>query len=238
MANFLVQTIDGQVKTDFGFGLIEAVEAQNWRNAGRHDVVLSDSITKSDFSSFIPIGTIDFTKRFLACYHDIHTIYPINIPNELQTPNFLKRTLITQKWDDIDLQRQMFVKSHETLKGFTDIISDKDKLPHKGLYQISDVVDIDSEWRAFVFDKELVGLQYYSGDFTLFPDVKLIKDMISSYNDSPPAYTLDIGVHNDIGSFIIEVHNFYSCGLYGFSDWKILPQMFLRSFYHLVKNKR
>ncbi|MNY01093.1 hypothetical protein D3C86_1336070 [compost metagenome] len=72
----------------------------------------------------------------------------------------------------------------------------------------------------------------------MFPDVKLINDMISTYNDCPPAYTLDIGMNEDIGSFIIEVHNFYSCGLYGFNDWKILPQMFLRSFYHLMKNKK
>ena len=60
---------------------------------------------------------------------------------------------------------------------------------------------------------------------------------------APVAYTLDIGVKWKEGgneTFVIECHDFYSCGLYGFSDLNKLPFMFNR--WHLehinkAKNK-
>jgi hypothetical protein len=82
-----------------------------------------------------------------------------------------------------------------------------------------------------------VGLQNYSGDFTMFPDVDFVNDCIAAYKDSPPAYTLDIGVNSKDGTFVIEVHNMYSCGLYGFNESKLYPQMLIRSFHHLLKYK-
>ena len=73
--------------------------------------------------------------------------------------------------------------------------------------------------------------------FTLFPDVRRIKDMINTYtlyNQSPIAYTLDIGI-NDKGTFIIEIHDFFSCGLYGFANHSKLPFMFYRWFHEYIK---
>jgi len=55
--------------------------------------------------------------------------------------------------------------------------------------------------------------------------------MIIAYTDAPRAYTLDVGI-NVFGTTIIEVHPFVSCGLYGFHDLKVLPQMFLAGFNH------
>ena len=97
------------------------------------------------------------------------------------------------------------------------------------------MIDIDSEWRVFVFNQTLYGIQNYSGDFTMFPDVKLIKEMIKNYNNNG-AYTLDIGINND-GTFIIECHDFFSCGLYGFSDYKMLPLMFINTWNKLINTK-
>ena len=73
--------------------------------------------------------------------------------------------------------KPVFVKSADKIKGYTDIIYKNQKLP-KGLYLVSELVNIESEWRAFVYNGELIGLQNYLGDFTLFPDVDLIKQMI------------------------------------------------------------
>lgn len=53
--------------------------------------------------------------------------------------------------------------------------------------------------------------------------------MITAYTNSPRAYTLDIGI-NEFGTTVIEVHPFVSCGLYGFHDLKVLPQMFIAGF--------
>jgi hypothetical protein len=239
LANFLIQTIDKQVKHDFSFGLIEAIEYQNWLNKGTHSYCLAENMFESDFSSYVPSGTIQFVKRFIATYHDVHTISPINVPNSLMNIEYLKRNCEILERSKIEFNvNKKFVKSNEILKGFTGVVSSLKEVPEtSSKYLVSDVVEIDSEWRTFIFDNKIIGLQNYSGDFTTFPDVDFIKRCVAKYSDSPPAYTLDIGINKELGSFVIEAHNFYSCGLYGFNDCKILPQMFIRSFYHLLKNK-
>ncbi|MMZ69105.1 hypothetical protein D1872_318800 [compost metagenome] len=70
----------------------------------------------------------------------------------------------------------------------------------------------------------------------MLPDVELIKQMAASYSTSPEAYTLDVGVNHKEGTFLIEVHNMFSVGTYGFSENRLLPQMFIAGFKHLIKN--
>jgi hypothetical protein len=60
--------------------------------------------------------------------------------------------------------------------------------------------------------------------------------MIKAYSkEAPVAYTLDVGV-NKKHTFIIEAHDFFSCGLYGFADLKLLPLMFYRWFRDYINN--
>ena len=82
-----------------------------------------------------------------------------------------------------------------------------------------------------------MGLSNYSGDFTKFPDVRKIEEMIKEYSDhnAPIAYTLDVAVESDYTTAPIEVHDFFSCGLYGFRDWRLYPIMLSR-WIHEWKN--
>ena len=235
MKTFLIQTIDGKVKHDFSFYLLEAIEYQNWYyNEKKYHFIFSDTIEKENC---IPIGTVEFVLSYLNKFHGIRNVKPINIPIELMKPVFLKRQvdiINTEKTPLSIKDKPLFVKDNLKIKGFADIITDGSKL--KGDFLVSELIDIDSEWRAFVYDKRLVGLQNYSGDFTFFPDVNLIKDMIKNYTNCPPAYTLDVGLNEKDGTFLIEIHNFFSCGLYGFNDCRILPQMFVRSFNYILQS--
>lgn len=158
---------------------------------------------------------------------------PINTPQELFQPEFLLRECRFAKRPGLELTGPSLVKTIDQYKGFCDIVVSERTVPD-GNYLISEVVDIKSEWRAFVYKGKLVGLQNYLGDFTRFPDAAAIKSMVNAYSDCPTAYTLDVGV-NDRGTFVIEVHPFVSCGLYGFSDNRILPQMF-KAGYEWMKN--
>lgn len=238
MAKFLIQTINRQVKHDFSFALIESIDYQNWLNKGVHDYYLTGDLLEHDYSQFIPSGSIQFIEKFLGIYHDIHNIKPINIPEQLLNIRFTKRSCEILDKDRINLNgTEKFIKSMQRLKGFTGVVNAINEDFLSGDYLVSDLINIESEWRSFVYDGQLVGLQNYSGDFTLFPDINFIKSCIAAYTECPPAYTLDVGVNSKDGTFVIEVHNFYSCGLYGFNDSKILPQMFIRSFNHLLKKK-
>jgi ATP-grasp domain, R2K clade family 2 len=217
---FLIQTIDGKIKHDFSFNLLKSIEYQKWLGNDIEYEFTDEEIKEG----FIPIGTVEFVVNYL---NKIHNKYPLprNIPESLFKYSNRKIFNGTEKLD-----REMFVKSNDKIKDeITGIHSTN--LP-KGNYQFSDIIEIESEWRAFIFKNKLVGLQNYSGDFTLFPDIDKINKMINDFIDSPVAYTLDVGVNDD--TFIIEVHDFFSCGLYGFEDLKILPYMFSQWFYEFI----
>lgn len=224
---FLIQTIDGQIKHDFSFTLIESCAYQNWmRKENAFTYVLSD-ITIPE-PSVIPVGSVEFVCEYLFNHFSL-TPYPKNIPIELMDKCWTGRNVINGTNRDIKGMR--FVKSATRIKSFTEIC---DSAP-LGSYQISDIIEIESEWRAFIYEGKLVGLQNYSGEFDVFPDAPKIKAMIKAYKSQPVAYTLDVAVNKD-GTFIIEVHDFFSCGLYGFAEHKILPYMFSKWFYSFIRN--
>ena len=221
---FLIQTINGKVKHDFSFTLLESIEFQNWlRNDKSFEIRFTDEPT---MPNYIPVGSVEFVSKYITNYYGI-TPKPKNIPLELIGKNWTGRNVIngTEK----DIIGEKFVKSNDRIKSFTEIC----KTAPEGNYQISDLIDIESEWRAFVFEGELVGLQNYSGEFDVFPNVDKIKAMINTYKKQPVAFTLDVAISNN-DTVIIEVHDFFSCGLYGFSDHKILPFMFSKWFYSFV----
>lgn len=227
--NFLIQTINGKVKHDFSFALIESCEYQNWYydNNGFKCHFTDNVVKLNEKKEYIPIGSVEFVIEYLKKYYNLIP-KPNNVPNELMHEKWSGRNVIngTEK----DIIGEKFVKSNDKIKHFTEICQNAPK----GKYQISDLINIQSEWRAFVYKKELVGLKNYSGRFDIFPNVNKIKKMINAYKSQPISFTLDVAVLSDKNTVIIEVHDFFSCGLYGFSDHKILPYMFSKWFYSFV----
>lgn len=258
---FLIQKINNQIRHDFSFTLLESARFWNWLSNDQHVFIRykntetddKDEVQPFEFSkyhhSYIPIGSVEFVTQFLEHFHDLHP-KPINVPTSLF--NYAGREIFNGTNLSLEgLEGRWFVKDNDKIKGLTKDVLNPDILsvPPKGNYQISKYVSIDSEWRTFVYKGKMVGLQHYVGEFTLFPDVKEIKTMINRFEaskEAPMAYTLDVGVRPKLeidGSyynetFVIEVHDFFSCGLYGFSSHNILPAMFARWFTQYVnKNK-
>lgn len=223
---FLIQTIDGKIKHDFSFTLLESIEFHKWLRNDNIEVCFTDKKIQKDY---IPIGSVEFVTQYIKTYYGLQ-IFPKNIPIELLDEKWTRRKVFngTEK----DILSEKFVKSNDKIKSYTEIC----KTAPSGNYQISDIIDIKSEWRAFVYNNKLVGLQNYSGEFDIFPNVNKIKEMISDYKSQPVAYTLDVAITNDNDTVVIEVHDFFSCGLYGFSDHKILPYMFSNWFYSFIRN--
>ena len=224
---FLVETENKKIKFDGQFTLIESVKFMNWLTRSKdYKIIYTDKLEyKESWKKCIPVGSIDFVSDFLKMYHD-KDVKPINVPEELF--KYCNRNIFngTEK----DIIGEKFVKSNDKIKSFTNICSEAPE----GNYQISDLIEIDSEYRCFVYNKELVGIKNYSGDFTIFPDIIKINEMISEYKSCPIAYTLDIGINKD-GVFVIEVHDFFACGLYGFQEHKTYIQMLSRWFYEYIK---
>ena len=255
---FLIQRIHKEIRHDFAFTLLEAIRFNDWL-LNRERITfkyldteydeISKVFTKLEFkpihAKYVPIGSVEFVTAFMQHFFGI-TPKPMNIPKELLKPEFLQRFVFngTEK----EIAGEKFIKSNDKIKHYAQFVDDKTIVP-EGNYQISDIVPIDSEWRAFVYKGKLRGLQNYVGEFTMFPDVELIDRMILEYGSNAPiAYTLDIGVNREAAieldvkdyndswnTFIIECHDFFSCGLYGFRELPILPNMFHKSFMQLIE---
>jgi len=235
---FLIQKIEGEIKHDFSFTLLEAIRYHNWRgNEIKYKFTDGNLLTlRYSYDDFVPIGSNDFVHMFLREVHDLYP-KPINVPNDLMDSIYTQRSVANMELSsERSIGSQLFIKSNDDVKGFCSLVKEGDVVPD-GYYQVSTPIRIESEWRAFVYQRKFVGLQNYSGDFTIFPNVKTIELMIHKYHEQPIAYTLDVGV-NEFGTFVIEVHNFYSCGLYGFADLNKLPHMFSRWFDEYIKSSK
>ena len=226
---FLIQTIDGKIKHDFSFALEQSWEFDKWLHPNDCFIIRTSDSVPDKHDDCIPVGSVEFVSEFLKKHYGL-TPKPKNIPEELLFPEFTGRNVFNGTHRDIVGLK--FVKSNTKIKHFTEICT---KAP-KGHYQISDLIDIKSEWRAFVYRNKLVGLKNYSGEFDIFPNVDKIKAMIQTYKSQPIAYTLDVAIDENDNTVIIEVHDFFSCGLYGFSEYKILPHMLSNWFFSFVKN--
>jgi len=218
--HFAIQTIDGKILHDFSFTLLEAIRYHNWSG---NEVTSTFYYNDTLASSGTPVGSVEFVTESLALQG-----YPVpkprNVPSELF--KFAGRKIFNGTGKDAP-DGASFAKSNDKIKDNiyeTVMAYELDKPLPTGNYQFSSIVDFISEWRAFVWRGELVGLQNYSGEFTMFPDVDRIREMIKCFKGHC-AYTLDVGIIKD-QTCVVEVHDFFSCGLYGFADLHLLPLMF------------
>lgn len=177
--------------------------------------------TRGLYKNHVPIGNLTFVQYFLREYYDIEHLYPLEVPDILRKDKYLKRKYQIMLGKDIPKIGRYFVKGVDTLKDFSysgDIMDLKHHavVDANTLYQVSDEVDIISEYRVYVFNRKIVDIAFYNGDVTVFPDINLIKEMValvSMQEDLPISYSLDIMV-TKLGTSIVEMHNFIAVGLY------------------------
>jgi hypothetical protein len=238
IAPFLIQTIDRKVIHDFSFHLILAINYNNWYyNDSNYLRYVLDYEHDINDQHYIPVGTVEFVSDYFTDMFG-HQLKPKNIPICLLDAKFTKRKVFNGDINQIFKDKpHKFIKSNTKIKTFVGTVYKDDEIKQDN-YQISDIISIESEYRCFIFEDKLRWLVNYSDNFELFPDINIINDMIQCYqkNQAPIAYTLDIGLNSDVGTFIIEVHDFFSCGLYGFQDYSILPYMFSRWYFEEIKN--
>lgn len=247
MLKFLVQTVNKRVVNDITFVLLDSIDFLNWKqqNTATYDFAeLSDlDMLDKKYLDYVPVGTIEFVHNFLFNQYGFSSIpKPLNIPNILLDKRLTCRDVFNVNKNDLELtfnllKNKVFLKSNDIVKSLENGCYDNFNpfLFKYNEYMVSELIDISSEYRCFVYKNELVGLKNYSGDFTMFPNVNKILEIINIYSpEAPVAYTLDVGC-NENDTFIIELHNFYSCGLYGFSDFNRYPYMLFRWFKEYLK---
>ncbi len=79
---------------------------------------------------------------------------------------------------------------------------------------VCEPIDIQSEFRVYVHDGDIIGVKHYYGDWEKVPSREFIKQIVKTYKPCPVAYGIDIGV-NDYYGFVIEVNDGCNLGNYG-----------------------
>lgn len=177
-----------------------------------------------DINFDVIIGSVQATTAFFkGC--------GIEVPNYLGYPkelhSYLGRYVDICKFGNLTSQYKFpfFIKPFKGVKHFTGCIIEKESdlqflrdydnvLDDTEVY-MSEVLEIVSEYRCFVHEGELKGIQYYLGDFRVYPNINLIDDMIKDYTNSNVAYTLDVGITDDGRTILIEVNDMWAIGSYG-----------------------
>ena len=221
---FLIQTINNEIIHDFSRELIESIKFNNWfYNTLEYEYKTTSKALKPDIDT-CPCGSVEFVLECLKL-RDID-IKPMNVPESLF--KYAGRKIKNGTFNDLPYYD--FIKSNEKIKGITGFIDSfsLSNFKYNEFVQLSEEIEILSEYRCFVFQNELVGIKHYTGDFKIFPNISTIENMIKDFTNSPISYTIDVGIKDNGETIVIECHDFFSCGLYGFNDYKLLPLMFYR----------
>jgi hypothetical protein len=171
------------------------------------------------YRNAIPLGTIEFVNAYLNIFKNIDNMKPIEVPGCLRNQYFLKRNYGFYLGDNLPKCDYCFIKDASQLKGFSHIgnLSEiKDNINPEHIYQISDVLNIKSEYRVYIINGRIYSIANYNGDVCMLPDMQLIQNANMRYSiekDYPGSYTMDVGV-GDFGTCILECHVLFSCGLY------------------------
>jgi|DEB0MinimDraft_12_1074336.scaffolds.fasta_scaffold00020_75 hypothetical protein len=179
-----------------------------------------------DIEKDVIIGSVQASITFFkGC--DIDTPKYLGYPEELKL--YLCREVRETTFGDLlklSPKLPYFIKPKNDVKLFTgEVITKQNQLTYlKEFRGVKDDIEIFisaslppivSEYRCFVHEEQLVGIHYYSGDFRVYPDAKVIEEMVSVYKSANCAYTLDVAVLEHGQTVLIEVNDMWAIGSYG-----------------------
>jgi len=219
---FYIDTIHGIPEYDFEYETVNAVKYLQWmypNDQASYITSLSEMSLPSE--QYAPVGSIEFVCKWTE---DVHKkkLMPINIPPALFREKYLKRHVYFGIEQDAKIG--YFAKQLNVFKGITQVVNAP--ITTVGMYIFSEIIEIVSEWRVFVHHNDIQDIKPYCTDYRSvakgFPPIDGIKQMIEDFRkDAPIAYTLDIALKHGkslaLEMALLEVHDFFSCGLYGFA---------------------
>ena len=117
----------------------------------------------------------------------------------------------------------VFIKPLKAQKAFTGHVSSgeiRDLIQTAGMPDemellASEPVDFVSEYRILVHLGMMIACRHYNGDFEVFPDMKVAREVIRTFEGAPCGYSLDLGVTDDGRTLIVEINDAFSLGSYG-----------------------
>lgn len=259
MKKFLVQVEeDGSPSYDFCFGMMVAERYFKWsHNRENLDIILSQTGDKKleNPNDYIPVGSVEFVEDFVKANYgenavrELKPMYPEFFNDfylgDMKLGNAYKAAEAISK----DPSAALHVKSATRIKdenngsyGPSYILGMKDIYNKDNGWYVGSCIYPKSEWRVFVNDGIILGIKNYNGSPWILPNEEVVKRLVDGYCESikykteeSNTFVLDVGVSPiDGATKVVEIHEFYSCGLYGFDLYERLPYMFSKQWFHIL----
>ena len=183
----------------------------------------------------LPLGDDAFIMGAMPAMHGAMKQLGIPVPAPNDYPDSLRDFFHRRIWRSTlrDLEAQVwsgrsqpvFAKPAERRKDFTGrVFAGNDDLYFLGatsrrqVIWCSDVVDWVSEYRFYVVDDQIVGMDHYAGNESVRPSIESVQDALRTYRASghaPAAYGIDFGVLATGETALVEANDGYSLGAYG-----------------------
>ncbi len=200
-----------------------------------YDIILFESF--ADFFNHhikyntVFVGGID-TLRFIMNHLGIQE--PNIIQPHIALPDFIKRKMYEttigdiKQWSIQQNFKPLFIKplvGDKTFAGFVckfpsmDLIKLK-YFPDDFQLLVSEVVEFQSEFRAFIQDGKIIDCKNYTGNFWLRPNPHVIQEAIEAFKSPPKAYTLDWGIDMNGNTLLIEINDAFGVAPYGLDPVK------------------
>lgn len=236
-----LEKIEGDYMDDFVF-----ISKYQLRNLGVEVIDFDGTNLKSldkysfDLKNDILIGSVEATCLFFAkCGIEVPRY--LGYPDQLKE-HFHRNIRATTFGKLVDVKPPYFIKPKNGVKSFTGCLV-KDIKSHQFIRDyypevsddteiyLSEPIEFISEYRCFIHKGVLKGIQWYAGDFTVFPNTFTIHQMVKDFKDCPVSYTLDVGIYDIAHSktALVEINDMWAIGSYGF-DAKQYVRMVIDRF--------
>lgn len=181
----------------------------------------------------------------------------IDIPTPNDYPQSLAPFLCRRVWKSTlgDVERSIFgeaeqavfVKPSALRKSFTGRVVESSgdfmeigRVSRRQEVWCSDLVTWKSEFRVYVIDDEIAGVDHYAGDRDASLDMGTVARALRAYRESgeaPSAYGIDFGVLATGESALVEANDGYSLGAYGLAA-KPYTDLLVRRWCELLQARK
>lgn len=205
----------------------------------------------------LPLSLDSFIAGDMDAMHGAMSQLKIDIPAPNDYPGSLTPFLCRRVWKSTlgEVERRVldesgppvFVKPSERRKNFTGRVvglsNDSMQIGAVSRGQevwCSEVVTWKSEFRVYVIDDDIVGMDHYAGDPDEVLDLGTVQRALAAYRESgnaPSAYGIDFGVLKTGETALVEANDGYALGAYEIAA-KPYTDLLVRRWHELLRTSR
>jgi len=105
------------------------------------------------------------------------------------------------------------------------------------LLYVSDLINILSEYRIYVHNGQMIYSANYAGDFWKTPSYALTQMYLSSWENKPVAFAIDVALLSNYKTEIIEISDFWAIGGYGLYS-EDYAEMLRDRYWEIINDER